>query len=136
MIQLSREELMHFHQVWRILQQRGIQLASDERDPYVNQLLQHEKHGQDYGLLDRLLIFGIVEARGCERFRLIGENHPDPLIKDFYSSLADAEVRHHELFIQLALKYFDERNVLNRLEELLDIEARIFLALPLRPSVH
>lgn len=136
MIQLSREELMHFHQVWRIIQKRGGQLAADEKDPYVNRLLQKEIHGSDYGLMDRLIIFGIVEARGCEKFRLVGDHHPDPEIKSFYSSLADAEVRHHELFLQFAVKYFGYESVEKRMEELLSAEAEIISSLPLKPTVH
>jgi tRNA-(ms[2]io[6]A)-hydroxylase len=136
MIQLAREELMHFHQVWRLLTKRGLKIAPDEKDPYMNALLKKERQQGDYGLLDRLLIFGITEARGRERFQLIGDNHPDLEMREFYSSLAEAEKRHHELFLDFALKYFPEERVRQRLSELLDDETEILKSLPLRPAVH
>jgi len=136
MIQLSREELMHFHQVWRILQKRGQRLGPDHRTHYVNSLLKLERMHRDFGFLDRLLIFGIVEARGCERFAMIGENHPEQEYRDFYRGLAEAEERHHDLFLNLAFKYFTKEQVLDRLEELLIKEAEIIQNLPHRASVH
>lgn len=136
MVQLAREELMHFHQVWRLVRKRGLHLIPDEKNIYINGLLKHERHDRDLGILDRLLIFGIVEARGCERFALMGQHHPETEIREFYSNLAEAETRHFELFLNLAQKYFEPHKVQGRLEELLAREAEIIMKLPIRAAVH
>lgn len=136
MIRLAREELLHFHQVMRIITRKGVKLLPDEKDPYVNQLLAEMRHNRDKNFLDRLLVFGIVEARGTERFGLIGELHPDPEMKDFYQKLTEAEGRHHQLFVDLACRYFSKEEVAERLDELLDQEAAIVRELPLRAAVH
>jgi tRNA-(ms[2]io[6]A)-hydroxylase len=136
MIQLAREELMHFHQVWRLCHREGLSLAADSKNDYINSLLKLERHGRDQNLMDRLLIFGVVEARGCERFRLIGENHPDKSLSDFYLSLAAAEERHHELFTEMACRYFPKEEVAMRLDEILNHESQILEALPARAAVH
>lgn len=137
MVQFAREELMHFHQVFRLITKRNLRLGGDDKNFYINGLLKQEKQqANDYCLLDRLLIFGIVEARGQERFALIGKHHTDPKIADFYTTLAEAESRHNELFCRLAKVYFDSKIVDQRLGELLQIEAEILRSLPLRPCVH
>ncbi len=136
MVQFAREELMHFHQVWRLVRNKGLRLTADEKTPYINALLKLERPQRDLGILDRLLIFGIVEARGQERFALVGAHHPEEEMRNFYSSLAEAESRHHELFVALAEKYFDPSIVEARLNELLEAEAKILSGLPIRPTVH
>lgn len=136
MVHLAREELMHFEMVWKVLQKRGRLLGADEKDPYINQFLKCERQHQKLSLLDRLLIFGIVEARGEERFGLLGQLHPDPEFKEFYSGLAEAEGRHHELFVKLATEYFGFDLTQARLNQLLDDEDRILKNLPYRAAVH
>lgn len=136
MIRFAREELHHFHQVSKILNARGLQQKGDEKNPYVNELLAAMRPKPNDRFLDRLLIFGIVERRGTERFGIVGENVRDPELKDFYQKLADAESRHHELFIKMAYHYFPESEVDRRLDEYLEIEGNIFKQLPYRPSVH
>jgi tRNA-(ms[2]io[6]A)-hydroxylase len=136
MIRLAREELLHFQRVCKILQEKGIALGSDEKDPYIQELLKLIRHGRDERLLDRLLVFGIVEARGTERFRLLGQKLQDLKLRSFYAELADAEERHHELFTKLALKYFPEPLVSSRIKELVACESEIVRRLPLRAAVH
>lgn len=136
MIQHSREELMHFHQVWRLMRKRGLSLRPDEKTPYVNAMLQLIRNGREHDLLDRLLVVGILEMRGHERFALMGKHHPDLVFREFYKSLAEAEERHFDLFQRMALSYYSEDVVQKRLEELLDQESKIISSLPLRASVH
>ena len=71
MIELAREELLHFQQVHRLLDERGLLLTRDRKDPYLNALLKQIRRGREEYFLDRLLVGGVVEARGCERFGLI-----------------------------------------------------------------
>lgn len=136
MIDLSIEELAHFREVIKLMQTRGLQLGSDEKDPYVNQIREHMRKGKEVYMLDRLLTAAIIEARGCERFGLIAKHHPDAELQRFYQLIADSEDKHHLLFIDLAEKYFAEKDIEIRLGELLDIEASIVESLPIRAALH
>lgn len=136
MIDLAREELEHFHQVYRRLADRGLVLAADTKDPYVNRLAREFRKGSEAYFLDRLLVAGIVEARGCERFGLVAEALPSGPLKDFYREIANSEARHRGLFVRLARVYFEEEEVAARLEELLEAEAQVIQSLPFRPAVH
>jgi len=136
MIDLALEELAHFREVMKLMIKRGLRQYNDEKDPYINALLKHVRKGHAEYLLDRLLIFSIVERRGHERFYLIGQALEDEKLKDFYVRLANAEHRHYTLFMRLAHRYFDSDVVTRRLNELLDIEADIIRTLPLRAAVH
>jgi len=136
MIDLAREELEHFHQVYRRITERDLVLAADTKDPYVNRLVKEFRKGSDAYFLDRLLVAGIVEARGCERFGLLAEALSPGPMKDFYRDLTSSEARHRGLFLRLARIYFDTGSVERRLDELLDVEAAVVRELPLRPAVH
>ncbi len=136
MIQHSREELMHFHQVWRIMRKRGLSLRPDEKTLYVNEMLKLIRNGREHDLLDRLLVIGVVEMRGHERFLMMGQRHPDQEMKDFYSSLAQAEERHFDLFERMAKLYYPADVVAERLKEILRKESEIILGVPLRATVH
>lgn len=136
LIAFAREELEHFHLVVRLLQERGLTLGPDKKDHYVGQLLSLARNGGDHHLLDRLLIAGVVEARGTERFSMLADAlEPGPL-KDFYRDITRSEARHHALFVTLARTVFAEEEVRARLDELLDAEARIVAQLPLAAAVH
>lgn len=136
MIDLSIEELAHFREVVKLMRSKKLMLGADEKDSYINEFRRAIRNGSDIYLLDRLLIAAIIEARGCERFGLIGKHHPDPELKHFYQLIADSEAKHHLLFIELAALYFDMPMIETRLSELLDIEASIIAKQPLRPALH
>jgi tRNA 2-(methylsulfanyl)-N6-isopentenyladenosine37 hydroxylase len=136
MIELAQEELEHFGDVYRRVEERGLVLAADTKDPYVGRLLKELRDGSEVYFLDRLLIAGIVEARGCERFGIVAETLPAGPMKDFYRDIAVSEARHRGLFGRLARIYFDEETVNRRTEELLSVEAQIVAALPFRAAVH
>ncbi len=137
MIDLSIEELAHFREVIKLMQARGLQLGHDEKDPYVNQIRQHINKGDsEMYLLDRLLTGAIIEARGCERFGLIGAAHSEPELSSFYQLIAESEAKHHLLFITLAERYLDCKKIETRLDQWLDIEASIIQNLALRPALH
>ncbi|MCR6650831.1 MAG: tRNA-(ms[2]io[6]A)-hydroxylase [Cellvibrionaceae bacterium] len=136
MIDLSLEEMTHFREVVKILHQRGLRLAPDSRDPYINALREHTRTGKEVYLLDRLLIGSIVEARGCERFGLIAEALPAGDLKKFYRAITESEARHEDLFVRLAGLYFSEQEIQRRLDELLDAEADIVARLPIVAALH
>ena len=137
MMLLAREELEHFHQMLWIIHSRDLVLAPDAKDLYVQELRKEFRHGgSDAYFLDRLLVGGIVEARGCERFGRVADALDAGPLKDFYQDIARTESQHHVLFFNLARKYFDPAAVEARQDELLDREAEIIRALPVRPIVH
>ncbi len=136
MIAFAREELEHFHQVYKLIEARGLRLKLDERDPYVRPLLALLRGPSEERLLDRLLLAGIVEARGCERFGLVAQGlEPGPL-KEFYLDITRSEARHQGLFLRMAKRFFEDSVIQPRLEELLDHEAELIKQLPIRSALH
>jgi tRNA-(ms[2]io[6]A)-hydroxylase len=136
MMDLAREELDHFYQVYRQLDARGLTLAKDTKDDYVGELRRQIRSGREDYFLDRLLVAGIVEARGCERFGLIAEALKGDPLGDFYLEIATSEARHREMFIDLAGAYFPKDRIESRLDSLLDAEASILASLEIRPALH
>lgn len=137
MIEFAREELEHFHRVFRVLAARGLQLAPDYKDEYVNALRAQMRRGGEEGLIDSLLVAGVVEARGCERLKLVADALPEQDdLKEMYLDLARAEARHHGLFFRLARMFASEAVVQARADQLLDYEAELVQRLPLRAAVH
>ncbi len=136
LIDLSIEEMEHFRQCYRLMRERDIALLPDTPDPYIGALLKLQRHGRDAHFLDQLLIFSLVESRGAERFRLVSEAARDAELKQFYKSLWASEARHGHLFADMALRYFDERTVYGRFNELAGAEAEIVRRLPWRAALH
>ena len=136
MMDIAREELEHFYQVYRRLTARGLTLARDDKDPYMKALRGCIRRGTEAYFLDRLLVGGIVEARGCERFGMIAEGLEDESLAAFYRTIAASEARHDEAFIGLAHTYFPKDEVDARLDALLDREAEVMSALDIRAALH
>jgi tRNA 2-(methylsulfanyl)-N6-isopentenyladenosine37 hydroxylase len=136
LIAFAREELEHFHAVVRLVCARGLTLGPDAPDPYVKPLLAAVRTGRDERLLDRLLVAGVVEARGCERFGMVARALQPGELADFYTDITRSEARHHGLFLRLARAYFDEASIAARLDALLELEARILADLPVRAALH
>ena len=136
MIAFAREELEHFHQVYRLIAKRGLSLGPDARDPYIEGLHGWVRGGRDARLLDRLVLAGVVEARGCERFGLLAEALPPGELGDFYRELTRSEARHMGLFLRLARELFADAEVDARVRDLLAREARVIDSLELRPALH
>jgi len=138
LIEFAREELEHFQIMYRIIHERGLILADDYKDPYVNALRSQVRTGGEGVLLDRLLVAGIVEARGCERLFMVAEalrERASPLAEP-YLELARAEARHHGLFFRLARACFSDPQIDERASQLLDYEAELVRKLPHRAAVH
>lgn len=136
MTDLAIEELTHYREVIKWLHQRGSQLGADMKDPYVIAMRDTIRQGRDVYLLDRLITGGIIEARGAERFGLVAEALDEGQLKKFYQAIANSEKRHFDTFVDLAFLYFDRGIVEQRIEELLDVEARICSELPIRAALH
>jgi len=135
-IALAVEELQHFGLVQARIAERGLVLGPDTRNAYLLRLRKEFRAGSQPYFLDRLLTAGIVEARGCERFGLVAAALPDGPLKDFYRELARSEVRHQEMYIDLARLYFAADVVALRLEDLLGVEARVVAEMPIRATLY
>lgn len=136
MAELAVEELTHYREVVKWIHRRGLLTAADRKDHYVLALRDAIRKGPELYLLDRLLTASIIEARGAERFALVAGALPAGALKKFYRSIARSEQRHYELFLQLAGVYLDATMIARRWDELLDIEAGIVAALPIRAALH
>lgn len=135
-IALAREELEHFQRVAEWVARRGLVLSPDRKDPYMQGLARAFRRGSEAYFLDRLVTAGVAEARGCERFGQVAAALPQGELRSFYRDLARAEVRHQDLYLGLARRYFDPAAVASRLDEILELEARVLAQLPVRPALY
>lgn len=136
LIPVAREEVEHFEAVHRLLVERGIGLGQDRPQPYVSALRRAARQpGVDEYLLDRLLVFGLIEARACERFGLLAEGLDDGELRGFYADLVRCEARHHGTYVRLARQYFPPERVDARLDELLELEADVSRGLEPRAAL-
>jgi len=137
LIDTAVEELEHFRSVYQIMEKRNLILPHEiGRDVYVKQLVDQCRSGRLERFMDRLLLASVVENRGAERFRLIYENLEDKELKKFYHDLWASEAKHGEIFVEMTLNYFDEKDVFTRLEELNELEGDIISKMPIAPALH
>ncbi len=131
---IVQEEWSHFQLVLKELKKRGLKLGFQRKDEYVNKLLQFQQKGggRDISLMERLLTFALIEARSCERFRLLSLHISDESLKEFYHGFMVSEAGHYRLFLDLAKEYGDEAVVKKRWQEYLDYEKTIMDDLTLR----
>ncbi len=137
LIETAIEELEHFQMVYKLMQERSVQLPkSMPKDEYMHQLIGACRSSPQERLLDRMLLASIVECRGAERFKLVADHLEDEALKKFYKTLWTSEAKHGNIFVVLALKYWPKQVVYQRLHELNEIEGKICASLPLRPALH
>lgn len=128
------EEWGHFRMVLAEINNRNLTLGAQRKDEYVNALLKNsQKGGNAEGrLLDQLLICALIEARSCERFRLLSEGLEDEYLRKFYRRFMESEAGHYTLFISLANEYLPDNQVKNRWKEWLQLESDIITSLKVR----
>jgi tRNA-(ms[2]io[6]A)-hydroxylase len=128
------EEWGHFRMVLAEMKKRGFVLGAQRKDEYVNKLLEHNPKGgsREQRLLHKLLICALIEARSCERFRILYENLEDKELSKFYYKFMISEAGHYRLFLDLARNYFDPDLVRKEWLNWLQIEKQILSELPLR----
>ncbi len=128
------EEWGHFRMVLQELEKRGLKLGRQRKDEYVNELIKFQRKGgnKDNQFVERLLVFALIEARSCERFRLLSIHINDDNLKEFYHKFMVSEAGHYRLFIELAKQYGGEEKIKIRWQEYLDHEAQIMKNLKLR----
>lgn len=137
LIETAIEELEHFQQVYQLMESRNIPMVhSIGEDPYLKQLLKLCHSGREERFMDRLLVASIVETRGAERFRLVSEAQEDPELHRFYKILWASEAKHGHIFVKMALHYFPEETVYDRLAWWVDKEGAIVDGLEIRPALH
>ncbi len=125
------EEWGHFRMVWAEMKKRGYTLGRQRKDEYVNLLLQHQPKGlpKEEVLLHKLLVCALIEARSCERFRLLSEGLEEEALRRFYYKFMVSEAGHYRLFIDLAEQYFPTQKVRACWQDWLKIEEKILLEL-------
>lgn len=128
------EEWGHFRQVLAEMSKRGFSLGMQRKDVYVNELMKHQVKGGTAAeqLLDKLLVCALIEARSCERFRLLSEGLEEEYLRNFYRKFMISEAGHYRLFIDLANEYLPEENVKQRWQQWLGIEAKILKDMEVR----
>ncbi len=128
------EEWTHFEQVLAEMKRRNFKLGKARKDEYVNQLMTHQIKGNsaDVRLLDKLIICALIEARSCERFKLLWQNHQDEDLRNFYYDFMVSEAGHYTTFTNLARVYFTKAQFDKRWQEFLVIEAQIINGLEVR----
>lgn len=128
------EEWGHFRLVLAELKKRKLQLGRQRKDEYVNKLMLFQKKGgsDEERFLDKLLIFALIEARSCERFKRLSEGLNDDYLAQFYRRFMESEAGHYALFIELAENYIDKEKVRIRWKEWLEYEARAMQELEIR----
>ncbi len=121
------EEWGHFRMVWAEMKKRGFVLGRQRKDEYVNLLLEHQPKNVPgpEKMLHKLMLCALIEARSCERFRLLSENLEDEYLRDFYYKFMVSEAGHYRLFIELAEQYFPVAKVRAAWGQWLKIEEQI-----------
>ena len=135
---LAQEETAHFRAVTGELDARGGKFERADPDEYVNALwnLTKPERGEVDVVLDRLLVNALIEARSCERFKLLSEHLSDPSLRAFYRGLMESEARHYRLFCGLSEELFGVKLARARLVTLAQREAEVASKLLLGPKVH
>ena len=137
LIETAIEELEHFQQVYALMEKRGLQLEhSIGEDLYMKALIKRCHSGRNERFLDRLLITSVVETRGGERFKLVSEALEDPELKRFYKELWASECKHGNIYVKMALNYFPEKQVYDRLAWWIAQESEIIESMEVRAAVH
>ncbi|MGN8068303.1 tRNA-(ms[2]io[6]A)-hydroxylase [Mucilaginibacter sp. SG564] len=135
---LVQEEMDHFKRVHDIILQRGFVLGRERKDNYVNELRKFIiiGGGREAQLIDRLLFSAMIEARSCERFKVLSENIGDTYLSEFYHELMVSEATHYATFIRLAKKYAVEIDVDKRWAEFLKYEAQVIQNYGKSETIH
>ena len=138
MIALVEEEMSHFKMVHDLILERGLTLGRDRKDDYVSRLLQFFPKGgsRTTQLVHRLLYAALIEARSCERFRLLSEHLKDKKLATFYRKLMISEANHYSSFLGFARQYGDRKEVDTKWDALLEFEAEIMKTLSANETIH
>lgn len=138
MLSLAKEELEHFEMVHNIIKEKGFVLGRERKDSYVNELAKfmQKGRGRKFSLVDRLLFSAMIEARSCERFKVLSENIDDEKLADFYRELMISEAGHYTMFLKHARRVAPEIDVDKRWKEWLEFEAKVIQNYGKEETIH
>ena len=135
---IAREEMEHFRMVVEKMEQRGWTLGPERKDDYVNLIYQFQRKGgtRNQRMVDHLLFAAMIEARSCERFKVLSENIKDNDLAAFYRDLMISEANHYTTFINFARQYAINDDVEKRWEAYLEFEAEVIAQYGIKETVH
>jgi tRNA-(ms[2]io[6]A)-hydroxylase len=141
MTAICQEEMEHFNMVHDKLLERGLTLGFERKDPYVNDLSvflrQSKTNSSKKGLfVNQMLFAAMIEARSCERFKILSEQLQDEDLKQFYRSLMESEARHYTTFLHFAKKYGEGINIDERWKAFLEFEANLMEKYGKKETMH
>lgn len=138
LIEIAMEEMEHFKMVHEIIKKRGYKLGRERADDYVGQLLKFcKKDGsRNQSFVDRLLFAAMIEARSCERFRVLSQNIKDKELAKFYHELMISEANHYTVFLNFARKYATDVDVESRWKEWLEFEGKLIENYGEKSEIH
>ena len=134
------EEMEHFEMVHNKLLDRGLKLGFERKDPYVNDLMKFLKKNisgtKECQFVNQMLFAAMIEARSCERFKILSEKLTDQDLKEFYRNLMESEARHYTTFLKYARKYATSIDVEKRWQDLLSFEGSLMKAYGTNETIH
>jgi tRNA-(ms[2]io[6]A)-hydroxylase len=141
MLEISQEEMQHFKMVHNKLRERGLKLGFERKDPYVNDLadfLRKSRSSSSHAghFVNKMLFAAMIEARSCERFKILSEEINDTDLRIFYRDLMESEARHYTTFLNFARKYSEGIDVDASWQKLLDFEATLMVKYGKSETIH
>ena len=138
MTRIALEEMEHFQMVHNIIKEKGLTLGRERKDNYVNDLVKFAKKdgSRNDALVERLLFAAMIEARSCERFRVLSQNIKDPELAKFYHDLMVSEAGHYTTFLKFARQYTEKTDVDKRWQEWIAYETSIIVNYGKNETVH
>ena len=135
---IAQEEIEHFKMVHDLIKERGLTFGRERKDSYVNELFKFMKKdgSRNDALCERLLFSAMIEARSCERFKVLSENIKDPILAKFYRDLMISEAGHYTTFLAFARKYADNVDVEKRWQEWIAYETSIIINYGKQETIH
>jgi tRNA-(ms[2]io[6]A)-hydroxylase len=138
LLEIAKEELEHFQMVHNIIKERGLTLGRERKDHYVNELFKFLKKdgSRNEAFVDRLLFSAMIEARSCERFKVLSQNIQDPELAKFYKDLMISEAGHYTTFLGFARKYSEKVDVDKRWAAWLNFEGELITNYGKTETIH
>ncbi|MBN9282834.1 MULTISPECIES: tRNA-(ms[2]io[6]A)-hydroxylase [Flavobacterium] len=138
MLKIAKEEIEHFELVHELIKEKGLTLGRERKDDYVNELYKFLKKdgSRNDSLIDRLLFSAMIEARSCERFKVLSQNIKDQKLATFYRDLMISEAGHYTTFLGFARKYTEKVDVDKRWQEWIEFETSIITKYGKQETIH
>jgi tRNA-(ms[2]io[6]A)-hydroxylase len=138
LLKIAKEEIEHFQLVHNIIKERGLTLGRERKDHYVNELFKFLKKdgSRNDAFVDRLLFSAMIEARSCERFKVLSQNIQDKELANFYRELMISEAGHYTTFLGFARKYSEKVDVDKRWAEWLEFEGELISNYGTKETIH